>query len=59
MEEGQSTPGVGANLRLSVQTVWKIGKRYVEGRLDPAVLDVPRPDEALILNLLIAEFAER
>src|SRR5665213_1273791 len=28
MDQGQSTPAVGANLGLSAKAVWQIGKRY-------------------------------
>ena len=39
MDQGQTTPAVGANLGLSAKAVWKIGKRYLEGGLDRALFD--------------------
>jgi len=33
MDQGQSTPAVGANLGLSAKAVWQIGKRYLDGGL--------------------------
>jgi 7-cyano-7-deazaguanine synthase in queuosine biosynthesis len=34
MDQGQSTPAVGANLGLSSKAVWQIGKRYLAGGLE-------------------------
>jgi len=31
MDQGQSTPAVGANLGLSAKAVWQIGRRYIDG----------------------------
>ena len=50
MDQGQSTPAVGANLGLSAKAVWKIGKRYLEGGLDQALFDAPRPGKTPALD---------
>jgi len=50
MDQGQSTPAVGANLGLSAKAVWKIGKRYLEGGLDRALFDAPRPGKTPALD---------
>jgi transposase len=50
MDQGQSTPVVGANLGLSAKAVWQIGKRYLEGGLDRALFDGPRPGAAPLLD---------
>src|ERR1035438_7436890 len=39
MDQGQSTPAVGANLGLSAKAVWQIGKRYQQGGVERALLD--------------------
>jgi hypothetical protein len=41
MDQGQSTPVVGANLGLSAKAVWQIGKRYLDGGLERALFDGP------------------
>ena len=46
MDQGQSTPAVGANLGLSAKAVWQIGKRYIDGGLERALFDAPRPGKA-------------
>lgn len=46
MDPGQSTPVVGINLGLSAKAVWQIGKRYLDGGLERALFDAPRPDKA-------------
>ena len=50
MDHGQSTPAVGANLGLSAKAVWKIGRRYLDGGLDRALFDAPRPGKAPALD---------
>jgi transposase len=50
LDQGQSTPAVGANLGLSAKAVWKIGKRYLEGGLDRALFDAPRPGKTPALD---------
>ena len=51
MDQGQSTPIVGATLGLSAKAVWQIGKRYIDGGLERALFDAPRPGKAPILDL--------
>jgi putative transposase len=46
MDQGQSTPAVGANLGLSAKAVWQIGKRYLTGGLERALFDASRPGKA-------------
>ena len=41
MDQGQSTPAVGANLGLSAKVVWQIGKRYLAGGLERALFVHP------------------
>jgi putative transposase len=50
MDQGQSTPSVGANLGLSAKAVWQIGKRYQQGGLERALFDAARPGKAPALN---------
>src|ERR1035437_626800 len=50
MDQGQSTPAVGANLGLSAKAVWQIGKRYQQGGLERALFEAPRPGKAPALN---------
>jgi transposase len=50
MDQGQATPAVGANLGLSAKAVWKIGKRYLDGGLDRALFDAPRPGKTPALD---------
>ena len=51
MDQGQSTPSVGANVMLSAKAVWQIGKRYQQGGLERALYDAARPGKAPALNL--------
>ena len=50
LDQGQSTPAVGANLGLSAKAVWQIGKRYLDGGLERALFDAARPGKAPALN---------
>ena len=50
MDEGQSTPAVGASLGLSAKAVWEIGKRYQQGGLERALLEAARPGKAPALD---------
>ena len=50
LDQGQSTPAVGANLGLSAKAVWQIGKRYLEGGLERALFDAARPGKAPALD---------
>ena len=50
MDQGQSTPAVGANLGLSAKAVWQIGKRYEQEGLERALFDAARPGKAPALD---------
>jgi len=41
---------VGASLGLSAKAVWQIGKRYLDGGLERALLDAPRPGKTPALD---------
>ena len=50
LDQGQSTPAVGANLGLSAKAVWQICKRYLDGGLERALFDAARPGKAPALD---------
>jgi putative transposase len=50
MDQGQSTPAVGANLMLSAKAVWQIGKRYQHGGIERALFDAARPGKTPALD---------
>jgi putative transposase len=50
MDDGQSTPAVGASLGLSAKAVWQIGKRYQQGGLGRALFEAARPGKAQALD---------
>jgi transposase len=50
MDQGQSTPAVGANLMLSAKAVWQIGKRYQQGGIERALFDAARPGKSPALD---------
>ena len=50
MDQGQSTPALGANLGLSAKAVWQIGNRYLDGGLERALFDAFRPGKAPALE---------
>ena len=50
MDQGQSTPAVGANLMLSAKAVWQIGKRYQQGGIERALFDAARPGKTPALD---------
>ncbi len=50
MDEGRSTPAVGASLGLSAKAVWQIGKRYRQGGLERALFEAARPGKAPALD---------
>ena len=50
MDQGQSTPAVGANLMLSAKAVWQIGKRYQQGGIEGALFDASRPGKTPALD---------
>lgn len=50
MDAGQSTPEVARNLDLSAKAVWQIGRRYLEGGLERALFEAPRPGKSPVLD---------
>jgi putative transposase len=50
LDDGQPTRIVGSSLGLSAKAVWQIGKRYLEGGLESALFDAPRPGKAQALD---------
>ena len=50
MDQGQSTPAVGANLMLSAKAVWQIGKRYQQEGIERALFDAARPGKTPALD---------
>ena len=50
LSTGESAPQVARSLRLTPKTVRDIGKRYIEGGLDRALYERPRPGAKPLLN---------
>ena len=50
MDDGQGTAEVARNLSLSAKAVWQIGKRYLEGGLERALFEAPRPGKSPALD---------
>ena len=50
MDGGQGTPEVARNLGLSAKAVWQIGRRYLEGGLERALFEAPRPGKSPVLD---------
>ncbi len=50
MDDGRSTPAVGASLGLSAKAVWQIGKRYQQGGLERALFEASRPGKTQALD---------
>src|ERR1039458_1629654 len=53
VDEGQSTPAVGASLGLSAKAVWQIGKRYLAGAV---LLVTMNPASPLVREVNGGEF---
>jgi transposase len=51
MDEGRSTVEAGAAVGISAKTAWEIGKRYMEGGLERAIYDAPRPGQKPLLDI--------
>ena len=56
MDEGRSTVEAGAAVGISAKAAWEIGKRYLEGGLERAIYDAPRPGQKPLLD---AEHGQR
>jgi transposase len=50
LARGESPPTVAENLDVSPNTVRNVARRYMEGSLDDALFDQPRPGQAELLN---------
>jgi len=50
MDQGRTTVEAGAAVGISAKAAWEIGKRYLEGGLERAVYDGPRPGQKPLLN---------
>jgi len=51
MDEGRSTVEAGAAVGISAKTAWEIGSRSVEGGLERAIYDAPRPGQKPLLDI--------
>ena len=50
MDDGRSTPAVGASLGLSAKAAWQIGKWYQQGGLERALFEASRPGKTQALD---------
>ncbi len=50
MDDGRSTVEAGAGVGASAKVAWAIGKRYLEGGLERALYDAPRPGQRPLLD---------
>jgi putative transposase len=56
LDSGRSTVEAGAGVGISAKVAWEIGGRYLEGGLDRALYDAPRPGQKPLLD---AEHGQR
>jgi len=56
MDGGRTTVEAGAAVGISAKAAWEIGKRYLEGGLERAIYDAPRPGQKPLLD---AEHGQR
>ena len=56
IDEGRTTVEAGAGVGISAKAAWEIGKRYLEGGLQAAIYDAPRPGQKPLLD---AEHGQR
>ena len=56
MDAGRSSVEAGAGMGISAKAAWEIGKRYLEGGLERAIYDAPRPSPKPLLD---AEHGQR
>jgi len=56
MDQGRSTVQAGAAVGISAKAAWQIGKHYLEGGLQRAIYDAPRPGQKTLLD---AEYGQR
>jgi len=50
MDQGGSTVQAGAAVGISAKAAWQIGKHYLEGGLERAIYDAPRPGQKPLLD---------
>lgn len=50
LDDGRSSPAVGASLGISAKSVWQIGQRYRQCGLDRALYEGARPGKARALD---------
>jgi putative transposase len=50
IDQGRTTVESGAAVGISAKAAWEIGKRYLEGGLQRAVYDAPRPGQKPLLD---------
>ena len=50
MDRGSSTVEAGAAVGISAKAAWQIGKHYLEGGLERAIYDAPRPGQKPLLD---------
>jgi putative transposase len=50
MDEGRTTVEAGGAVGISAKAAWEIGKRYLEGGLERAIYDAPRPGQKPLLD---------
>jgi transposase len=56
LDKGRSTVEAGAGVGISAKVAWEIGRRYLEGGLEWALYDAPRPGQKPLLD---AEHGQR
>jgi transposase len=50
MDQGRSTVQAGSAVGISAKAAWQIGKHYLEGGLQRAIYDAPRPGQKPLLD---------
>ena len=50
LDKGRSTVEAGAGIGISAKAAWEIGKRYLEGGLERAIYDAPRPGQKPMMD---------
>ena len=50
MDQGRSTVEAGSAVGISAKAAWQIGKHYLEGGLERAIYDAPRPGQKPLLD---------
>jgi putative transposase len=50
LDQGSSTVQAGAAVGISAKAAWQIGKHYLEGGLQRAIFDAPRPGQKPLLD---------